>query len=388
LAIIPVLVGSKENSNYSLDFCGKPLFAWSIDQAKEAKTVDQVYVYSDNEQMLDIANKFGVIPIDRSKELANDTTTSDQILLQALDKIELSTGSIPTIVVFLQANFPFREPEDIDVAVKKLLKTKADSLFSMSVLNNLLWNREGNELKRLNFSLIERCKGQSREPLYFENGSIYVFRAEILRKNNNYLGGKISTFEMPFWKSYKIETMEDIELFKSCFEKTLLNSCLKKENIQTIPVSSIDLIVYDFDGVMTDNRVFVLEDGTEGVIANRADGLGIDRFRELGIPQMILSTETNPVVKARGKKLVLEVIASCKDKRQTLCSYCEQNGYDMKRVVYLGNDLNDLKVMKIVGYPVAPADAHPEVRAIAKVVTRTKGGEGVIKELAYNIVTQ
>lgn len=148
----------------------------------------------------------------------------------------------------------------------------------------------------------------------------------------------------------------------------------------------IDLIVYDFDGVMTDNRVIIFQDGTEAVIVNRADGLGVDRFRSLGIPQLILSTETNPVVKARVAKLHLEVIASCKDKKIALENYCTQKGYDLNRVMYIGNDLNDLEVMRIVGFPVAPADAHSEIKKVAKLTTEAKGGEGVIKELSDYLV--
>jgi len=144
----------------------------------------------------------------------------------------------------------------------------------------------------------------------------------------------------------------------------------------------IDLIVYDFDGVMTDNRVIIFQDGTEAVIVNRADGLGVDRFRNLGIPQLILSTETNPVVKARAAKLCLEVIASCKDKKLALQNYCVQNGYNLKKVMYIGNDVNDLEVMKIVGFPVAPVDAHPEIKKVAKLIAEAKGGEGVVKELS------
>ena len=144
----------------------------------------------------------------------------------------------------------------------------------------------------------------------------------------------------------------------------------------------IDLIVYDFDGVMTDNRVIVFQDGTEAVIVNRADGLGVDCFHSLGIPQLILSTETNSVVKARAAKLRLGVIDSCENKKNALENYCAQNGYDLNRVLYVGNDLNDLEVMEIVGFPVAPADAHPKIKKIAKLVTETMGGEGVVKELS------
>jgi 3-deoxy-D-manno-octulosonate 8-phosphate phosphatase (KDO 8-P phosphatase) len=145
---------------------------------------------------------------------------------------------------------------------------------------------------------------------------------------------------------------------------------------------NVDLVVYDFDGVMTDNRVIVFQDGTEAVVVNRADGLGVDCFRSLDIPQLILSTETNPVVNARAAKLRIEVIASCKDKKFALEKFCLENGYNLSQVIYVGNDLNDLEVMKIVGFPVAPADANPKIKKIAKLTTEAKGGEGVVRELS------
>jgi len=160
---------------------------------------------------------------------------------------------------------------------------------------------------------------------------------------------------------------------------------MKKSKLE-IRIKDIDLIVYDFDGVMTDNRVIIFQDGTEAVVVNRSDGLGIDHFRRLGIPQLILSTETNPVVKARAAKLRIEVISSCEEKQLALKNYCAQKGFDLNRVVYIGNDLNDLEVMKIVGFPVAPADAHPIIQKVAKVITEAKGGEGVVKELSDYII--
>jgi len=146
--------------------------------------------------------------------------------------------------------------------------------------------------------------------------------------------------------------------------------------------NDIDLVVYDFDGVMTDNRAIVLQDGKEAVIVNRADGLGVDYLRNADIPQIILSTESNPVVRARANKLKLEVIHNCSDKKEVLLRISKEREVHLSKVIYVGNDLNDLKAMKIVGYPVAPADAHPEIIAIAKLVTKAKGGEGVVRELA------
>src|SRR3990170_3580526 len=147
-----------------------------------------------------------------------------------------------------------------------------------------------------------------------------------------------------------------------------------------LSLRNIQLIVYDFDGVMTDNKVILREDGLESVVVNRSDGLGVNSFRELGIPQLILSTETNPVVKARAKKLNLEVIGSSRDKKTDLCNYCDKNGYNIKQTLYVGNDLNDLEVMKVVGVPVAPADANIKIKKIALIITKARGGEGVIHE--------
>ena len=152
--------------------------------------------------------------------------------------------------------------------------------------------------------------------------------------------------------------------------------------IRSFAAIDLQLIVYDFDGVMTDNRVLVLQDGTEGVFANRSDGLAVQRIKKLGIPQLILSTETNPVVQARAAKLSLEVISGCVDKKTAMEQLCRSRGLDLSQVLYVGNDLNDLGIMRVVGYSCAPADAMPEVRAIARYVFKTKGGAGVLSELA------
>jgi len=143
-----------------------------------------------------------------------------------------------------------------------------------------------------------------------------------------------------------------------------------------------ELLVYDFDGVMTDNRVLVFQDGTEAVFVNRADGWAVAQLRKTGFRQIILSTETNQVVSARAKKLQIEVLQGCKDKAQELVSFCQSNEIDLMKVLYIGNDVNDLDAMRLVGFPMAPADAHPKILKMAKHILRACGGEGVIKELS------
>lgn len=143
----------------------------------------------------------------------------------------------------------------------------------------------------------------------------------------------------------------------------------------------IKLLVSDFDGVMTDNRVLVDENGKESVFVNRSDGLAVGILKKRGIKTIILSTETNGVVSARARKLNIECLQSVQDKATTLKEYCEHNGYDLGDVAYIGNDINDLEVMKLVGTKIVPADAYDEVKCIADIVTKAKGGYGVIREV-------
>ncbi len=147
-------------------------------------------------------------------------------------------------------------------------------------------------------------------------------------------------------------------------------------------LSSIRLWVFDFDGVMTDNRVLVFDDGHEAVFCNRGDGLGLDMMRAAGCQMLILSTERNVVVARRAEKLKLPVLHGSSDKLATLRGYCDEREIDLDRVAFVGNDLNDLSVMRAVGLRLCPADAHPIILDLAHCILDRRGGEGVIRALA------
>lgn len=151
-------------------------------------------------------------------------------------------------------------------------------------------------------------------------------------------------------------------------------------------ISDIELIAYDFDGVMTDNKVIISEDGKESVIVNRGDGLGVSRLKQMGITQIILSTEENPVVAARGKKLGIQVIQGIQNKRDALLGFCDKEKIDLQKVLYIGNDINDFDAMMEAGMKVCPADAEQEIKEIADIILEKSGGEGVIRELLRHIV--
>lgn len=142
----------------------------------------------------------------------------------------------------------------------------------------------------------------------------------------------------------------------------------------------VDLVVFDFDGVMTDNTVLVGEDGREFVTCSRGDGLGIERLRAAGIPMLVLSKEANPVVDARCRKLQLPCQQGINNKRDALLRYLENLGLSVARVAYIGNDINDAECLNIVGLPVVVADAHPDVLQFARVKLRERGGRGAVRE--------
>ncbi|MDP6653185.1 MAG: HAD hydrolase family protein, partial [Gammaproteobacteria bacterium] len=127
----------------------------------------------------------------------------------------------------------------------------------------------------------------------------------------------------------------------------------------------IDLLILDFDGVLTDNRVYVMQDGREAVACHRGDGWGINLLQNAGLEIMILSTETNSVVSARAQKLGIECLQGCSDKAQAVLEIIESRHLNPAKVMYVGNDTNDAGAMALVGHPVAPADAHPEIVKIA-----------------------
>ena len=153
-----------------------------------------------------------------------------------------------------------------------------------------------------------------------------------------------------------------------------------------ISLSAIDLIAFDFDGVLTDNRVLVTEDGREAVMCNRADGLAFDHLRKVGCRTLIVSTEVNKVVSARGAKLRVPVLQAVQNKAVKLAEYCEQNGIARERTMFVGNDVNDLPAMRWAGTAVAVADAHPSAKLAAAVVLRTPGGGGVARELLEEVL--
>lgn len=145
-------------------------------------------------------------------------------------------------------------------------------------------------------------------------------------------------------------------------------------------LAAVRMVVFDFDGVFTDNAVYVSESGEETVRCSRSDGLGLDKLRRLGFALAILSTEINPVVSARARKLKLECVQGCPDKREGIIALARQHEVPLEQVAYMANDINDLPAMEIVGCPVAVADAYEDILPRAIWRSTRPGGHGAVRE--------
>jgi len=146
-------------------------------------------------------------------------------------------------------------------------------------------------------------------------------------------------------------------------------------------IRRVKFIAFDFDGVFTDNLVYVFEDGREAVRCNRSDGIGLAAVRALGIGMVIISTEVNPVVQVRAQKLNVACINGCEDKRSALHNILAERGLSWEQAAFVGNDVNDLPCLENVGLAVVVADSHPQVHTCAHYRTAAAGGAGAVREM-------
>ena len=152
-----------------------------------------------------------------------------------------------------------------------------------------------------------------------------------------------------------------------------------------IIINEINAFIFDFDGVLTDNKVYLNQDGLEFVSCSRADGLAFDVLRELKKPTYILSTEKNSVVTARANKLKVPVLQGVNNKVKSIEKLSEKEGFDLRKALYVGNDLNDYYAMQLCGYTACPIDGHPRIKNMVDFVLNTDGGNGVIRELLEDV---
>jgi CMP-N,N'-diacetyllegionaminic acid synthase len=216
VAIIPARGGSKglkEKNIYPV--AGKPLLAWTVLQALTSTSIEKVFVTTDDEVIAKVASEYGAEVIVRPAELAGDKASSESALLHAAGVIEREYNMPLSTIVFLQATSPLRKPGDIDRAVELFFREEADSLISVTRADDLtLWESREGKWKSVNFDYRNRGMRQDRPTQFIENGSIYIFKPETLVTYGNRIGQKLSTYEMEFWQTWEIDTVEEIDLIE------------------------------------------------------------------------------------------------------------------------------------------------------------------------------
>jgi len=217
IAIIPARGGSKGVPKKNLvELCGHPLVAWTIGAARQSKNVAQVFVSTDCREIAKVSEHYGAAVVMRPREISGDSASSESAIIHVLDELERTQGIVPELCVFLQATSPLREIGEIDRALEKFRLERLDSLLSVAQAEDqLLWSLKDGALTCVNHDYRHRKPRQDEsghEKLLCENGSIYIFRTQLLRETGNRLGGKIGVALAPYWRSFQIDTVEELTI--------------------------------------------------------------------------------------------------------------------------------------------------------------------------------
>lgn len=213
VAVIPARGGSKGIRHKNLiDFCGKPLLVWTIEQAVAARRIDEVWVSSDDQEILRISERAGATPLERPAELSDDKASSESCWLHAIDTIDAMGGAPIDVLVAPQCTSPVREARDFDAAMEKYESEGCDSLFSATEIPDFNIWRPGKDggLESYTYDYRQRGRRQDKDRQYLENGSFWIVAAPFLRSEGNRLGGRIGIYPMEFWKSFQIDETQDV----------------------------------------------------------------------------------------------------------------------------------------------------------------------------------
>ncbi|WP_240107437.1 acylneuraminate cytidylyltransferase [Streptomyces sp. MUM 203J] len=402
LAVIPARGGSKGVPGKNLaPVGGVPLVARAVRACLGAHLVTDVAVSTDDPAIAEAARAAGALPVPRPAELSGDTATSEAALLHALDAHEHLTGRAADVVLLVQCTSPFLTAGDVDGVAAEVLDGEADTALTAAPFHGFVW-RPGPDAQAVpsgagalgptpaphpetgepapqgasgvNHDKASRPRRQDRPAELLETGAAYAMDARGFRRHRHRFFGR--TTLVPTDPARVLEIDDPHDLARARALAPLLDAA------DTPVLGDVDAVVLDFDGTQTDDRVLVDADGRETVAVHRGDGLGIAALRRAGLHLLILSTEQNPVVAARARKLRVPVLHGIDRKDLALKHWCEEYGVDPQRVLYAGNDVNDLPCFGLVGWPVAVANAHGAVRAAARAVTTVPGGEGAVREIA------
>ncbi|MEW9522186.1 cytidylyltransferase domain-containing protein [Streptomyces tubercidicus] len=385
VAVIPARGGSKGVPAKNLAAVGGvPLVARAVRECRAARLVTDVVVSTDDAGIAAAARGAGAVVVRRPGDIAGDTATSEAAVLHALDAYEAEQGASVDAVLLVQCTSPFIVREDIDGVAAAVVEGGADSALTVAPFHGFVWRDAEPEVTGaavgghgVNHDKSFRPRRQDRPQDLLETGAAYGMDAAGFRAAGHRFFGRTELVRTDPARVLEIDDPHDLARARA------LAPLLDAPRPGALPaLDDIDAVVLDFDGTQTDDRVLIDADGREIVAVHRGDGLGIAALRKAELKLLILSSETNPVVAARARKLQVPVLHGIDRKDLALKQWCEEAGIAPERVLYVGNDVNDLPCFDLVGWPVAVAGAHDVVRGAARAVTATPGGSGAIREIA------
>jgi len=381
IAIIPARGGSKGVPGKNVaPVGGIPLVARAIRAALESGVIDTVYVSTDDADIAAVTEKWGGEVITRPAAIAGDTASSEAAVLHALAALA-DRGITPKVTAFLQATSPFIDAAALGAAVERVLGGDEDVVFSAYETYAFLWQQGEAGATGVNHDHSFRPRRQDREPHFQETGAFYVMDTAGFVEREFRFFGRVGIQQTLAARAVEIDDQDELAI-----SRLLAPHFDAERAVEQIALEGIGALVMDFDGVHTDDLVWVDQDGRESVAASRSDGMGIGMLRQAGLPMLILSKEQNPVVAARAAKLKIEAIHGIDDKLPILRQWCAENGVPLDRVAYVGNDVNDAACLRAVGWPVVVANAHPDIISLGRLVLNRNGGSGAIRELAEIIL--
>ena len=384
VAIIPARGGSKGVPRKNIrPLCGKPLIVHTIENALAAQHINKLVVSTDDAEIARISRGAGAEIVWRPAEISGDLASSESALLHALEYLQQNDGYEPDLVVFLQCTSPLTLSEDIDATIQALFDENADSALAVTPFHYFLWRKDGTgNVVGINHDKEVRLLRQEREPQFLETGAVYVMRTQGFKQTKHRFFGKTAMHVMPPERCSEVDEPVDFQI-----AGMLLREQQRQWKRQALPYF-IAAAVFDFDGVFTDNKVIVFQDGRESVVCDRSDGWGIAQLKKLGIPILVLSSEENQVVQARCDKLDVDYVHGIQDKLTVLTTWLKEHNIDISQVIYVGNDVNDLDCLQAVGCGIAVGDAYPQVKDAAQIILSSSGGRGAIREVAELIEEQ
>ena len=385
VAFIPVRGGSKSIPLKNIKpIAGKPLVYWTVKAACGCQYIDKVYVATDSDKIRQTVESFKqgseaelfskAVVIDRSAESASDTASTEFAMLEFADNYEFDN------IVLIQATSPLLVSDDLNRGFEAFNEEGTDSVLSVVRQKRFHWANDGQGFAHpTNYDVFHRPRRQEFDGYMVENGAFYISSKAGLIAHQNRVWGNIKAVEMNEDTFFEIDEPSDW---------VIIEALMKKNGISAPDdIPEIKMFLTDCDGCLTDAGMYYSEKGDELKKFNTKDGMGFALLRQAGIITGIMTGEDVDLNRRRAEKLKLDILEpGCRDKVAVLERICAERGISPENVAYIGDDINDVDVIAMVGYGCAPADAVPSVKAAAKYVTTAKGGEGVIREVVEKIL--